>query len=59
MMGAIDGHDVLVVLGLAMVGAGLWMISVPLALCVVGALLLAAGLLGAWRKSAKRGSRGR
>ena len=58
-MGAVDGHDVLVVVGLGMVGAGLWMISVPLALCVVGVMLLGAGLLGAWRKGAGRGSRGR
>ena len=48
----IDGNDLLVVVGLGMVGAGLWMISVPLALCVVGGLLLVGGLVRAWRKGA-------
>lgn len=52
MLKAIDGNDVLVVVGLGMVGAGLWMVSVPLALCVVGTVLLIGGLVGAWQKGA-------
>lgn len=46
----IDGNDVLVFTGLSMLGAGLWMVSPELMLCVLGVLLAGAGLLGAWKK---------
>lgn len=41
--------DALSVVGLVVLGVGLWLVSPALALCVVGVLLLAAGLLGARR----------
>jgi hypothetical protein len=48
----IDLNDVNTFLGLSMLGSGLWMISVPLALCVIGGLLFALGVVGALRKGA-------
>jgi hypothetical protein len=40
---ALDIRDVVVLVGLAMLGGGLAMIAVPLALIVVGSLLFVAG----------------
>lgn len=46
----VDRTDVLVLVGLALLGAGLWLYWPPLALMVIGGLLLAIGLAGAvWR----------
>ena len=53
----IDINDGLVIVGLGMLGAGLGMISVELALCVMGSLLTIGGLVGAWQKGRAGGSR--
>lgn len=44
----IDASDVLVFCGLLLLGAGLWWLSPPAALIVVGVVLLIVGLVGAW-----------
>lgn len=49
----LDGNDVLVVLGLTLLGAGLAAYSWRLALGVIGGLLVLIGLAGAWRKGAR------
>lgn len=46
--GRIDASDVLIVMGLLLLGAGLWWLSPPLALIIVGTVLLLVGLVGAW-----------
>ena len=51
----IDFYDVIGVLGLAMLGIGLWLVAPALSLSVVGALLLAGGLLASRGRSPKRG----
>ncbi|WP_299947945.1 hypothetical protein [uncultured Microbulbifer sp.] len=43
--------DLIAILGLGLLACGLWKISQPLALCVVGVLLMAFGLLVAWRNT--------
>ncbi|MFS1524742.1 hypothetical protein ACL7TT_11600 [Microbulbifer sp. 2304DJ12-6] len=43
--------DLIAILGLGLLACGLWKISQPLALCVVGGLLMAFGLLVAWRNT--------
>jgi small-conductance mechanosensitive channel len=48
----IDHYDVLAVAGLGILGYGLSRISISLALCVIGGVLLMIGILGAWRKGA-------
>lgn len=48
-----DGYDLLAVIGLGVLGAGLVMVSVPLALVVTGSFLMVVGLLGAWRKGGR------
>ncbi len=52
-----DRFDVIALVGLLMLGVGLWLASPALALAVVGALLIAFGVLGASRRRvpAKRG----
>jgi hypothetical protein len=51
-----DGYDALALLGLGMLGTGLWLVSPALSLSVAGGLLLAAGILGSmWRARRKRG----
>ncbi len=47
-----DLGDAIGVLGLALVGAGVGMKDVASALVVVGAVLLAVSLVGAWRGTA-------
>ena len=42
----IDFYDVIGLIGLGMLGFGLWLVAPALSLSVVGALLLAGGLLG-------------
>jgi hypothetical protein len=49
-----DTSDMLAFSGLAMAGAGLWMISLPLALVVVGAVLFGLGLFTAFPRGAKQ-----
>jgi len=39
-------HDVLVVAGLVLLGAGLWWVYPPAALITIGALLIAGGVVG-------------
>ena len=53
-MGNIDGNDVMVFLGMCALGVGIGMLSVPVALMVVGGLLMALGLFGAITKSTGR-----
>ena len=48
---AIDIADILIVLGLGMVGYGLSQVSLPLAVGVMGGILLLIGLVGAYRKT--------
>ena len=48
---AIDITDILIVLGLGMVGYGLSQVSLPLAVGVMGGILLLIGLVGAYRKT--------
>ena len=48
---AIDITDILIVLGLGMVGYGLSWVSLPLAIGVMGGILLLIGLVGAYRKT--------
>ena len=48
---AIDITDILIVLGLGMVGYGLSLVSLPLAVGVMGGILLLIGLVGAYRKT--------
>ncbi len=43
--------DLIAILGFALLACGLWRINQSLALCVVGGLLLAFGLLIAWRNA--------
>ena len=43
-----DRYDVMVLLGLGLLAGGLWWIYPPLALVVPGALVLIAGVVGAW-----------
>ncbi|MDP5211061.1 hypothetical protein [Microbulbifer sp. 2205BS26-8] len=43
--------DLIATLGLGLLACGLWKISQPLALCVVGGVLMAFGLLVAWRNT--------
>ncbi len=38
-----DLHDALVIVGLAMIGCGLWLLKPPIALIVVGSILFWAG----------------
>lgn len=45
-----DRYDVLAISGLGMMGIGLSMVSMSLALCVVGGVLLMIGIFGAWKK---------
>lgn len=49
----IDRYDVLAIVGLGTVGYGLSMISIPVALCVIGGILFVLGILGAWWQGAK------
>lgn len=47
---AIDLNDVLILGGLGLLGYGLAQVSIVIAAQVIGGLLLAIGLIGAWRK---------
>lgn len=42
-------YDGMALVGMALLGAGLWLVSPPAALCAIGALLLIGGVLGARR----------
>lgn len=53
----IDLSDLLVVVGVGLIGVGLWLVYPPVALVVVGGLCLAGGLVGA-RKRAHSASSG-
>ena len=50
-----DGWDMMALIGLAMVGAGLWMVAPWLALVVEGTLLLIGGVAGAWLRARRGG----
>lgn len=43
-------NDVVALVGLGMLGYGLYMVSLPLALGVVGGILLAIGVIGTLRR---------
>lgn len=47
-----DRYDALALVGLGILGYGLSRISIALALCVIGGVLLMIGIFGAWRKGA-------
>jgi hypothetical protein len=48
----IDWYDLIVFLGLLLLGVGCWMISPALSLILVGLFLMAFGMYGAFAKSA-------
>lgn len=52
----VDRWDGLALVGLAMVGVGLWFVDWRAALVVVGAALVALGVLGARNGSSGRGN---
>jgi len=58
LLSAVDVLDVLGMVGLVSLGAGLWIVAMPLALIVVGAILTAVylwpALLAAWREGGQR-----
>lgn len=45
-VGAIDGNDILALIGLCMLFAGLWQMYAPLAPAVIGALLIRVAVWG-------------
>lgn len=47
---AVDLNDILILLGLGLLATGLALYSIALSAIVSGGLLLAIGLVGAWRK---------
>lgn len=49
-----DRYDVLAVVGIGLLGYGLWQIYPPLALIVTGVLVLAAAVLGSRAATIKR-----
>lgn len=49
-----DVNDALAGAGLLLLGAGLWLYWPPLALMVVGGLLLGLALVRAWRRGGSR-----
>lgn len=52
----IDVYDVMAIIGLGMLGTGLWLVSPALSLSVVGVIVLAIGIFGSmWRAQARRG----
>ena len=53
-MKRIELDDFLIFIGILLLGAGLAMISIPLALGIIGGLLLVIGLVGAYFKGVKR-----
>ena len=54
-----DRWDVVALVGLGLVGAGLWFVYWPLALIVPGAVLVVVGILGARNAGSEgRGDRG-
>lgn len=46
-------YDVLAFAGLVLLAIGLWWFSPALSLSVLGALLLFAGVVGAWRRGSR------
>lgn len=46
----VETEDVLGLVGIAMLAAGLGMVSIPVMLIVVGGLLILVAFIGAWRK---------
>jgi len=48
-MRSIAAEDVLIVIGMLLIGVGLWFVSVPAMLVVEGAILLLLGLFAAMR----------
>jgi hypothetical protein len=50
MRGIINENDILIFIGLVLVGYGLYLIWMPLVPLVIGALLFLVGIIGIWRK---------
>lgn len=48
-----DAYDFLMLLGLACIGVGLWLVAPALSLTVIGVLLLVLAVAGAARRAAK------
>lgn len=48
-MRKLEIYDVLAAVGILLIGAGLYMVSPPVALCIVGGILLVLGVVGAAR----------
>jgi hypothetical protein len=48
-----DVNDLLILVGMGVLAGGLALVSIALAGIVIGGLLLAIGLVGAWRKGGK------
>lgn len=49
----LDINDALILLGIILLAIGLALYSIPLALGVIGTILLSIGLFSAWRKGVK------
>lgn len=52
--GKIDGNDILIFIGLILVGYGLYLIWLPLAPLIIGILLFIIGAIGAYNKGHTR-----
>jgi len=52
-----DAYDIMAIVGLGTLGAGLWMISPPLSLSVVGTIVLLGGVLGSMWRARKKSER--
>ena len=46
-----DRNDVVTLVGVGLLAAGLWMVYPPAALIAVGLALVGMGLMGAWKKA--------
>lgn len=53
-MSRFDGFDILIFVGLIFVGYGLYLLRQPLTSLIVGAGLMAVGIIGAWIKGHKK-----
>lgn len=45
-----DRYDLLTLIGLALLAGGLYLVYPPMALIVPGVVLVAVGVIGAWRR---------
>jgi len=54
LFGKIDINDILIFIGLILVGYGLYLIRLPLIPIGIGLMLWIMGVLGAWRKGSNK-----